>query len=106
MPSVNHSASSRVSGRGNRSSKATGGKGGAATAAPHTSRKQQRRLNQPGGRGKANRRHLPSDAEGVVTHPALPVDDDEAEETTVAPQQLPSVDAWARKMHAMASEEA
>jgi len=68
------------------------------------SRKQQRRLNQPGGRSKANRQHQ-AESEGQA--PALAMEADEEPEEAmmmVESQQLPSEDAWARKMHSLASE--
>jgi hypothetical protein len=78
----------------------------ASPSTPRTmSRKQQRRLNQSG-RSKGNRRQQMDSEEPSVdeTQTASP-DQQPQMVTTVESQQLPSAEAWARKMHAIARDE-
>jgi polygalacturonase len=84
------------------------------SAARPMSRRQKRRanqpLNQPGGRSRANRQQQVESEELPleVRDDGAPASGDTHQPdvtTAVVSQQLPSEDAWARKMHAIASDE-
>ena len=63
--------------------------------------RKSRRLNQPGGRCKANRMNVTKDsATDEIDADVITIDDD----VFVPSQTLPSEDAWARKMHALSAE--
>jgi hypothetical protein len=65
---------------------------------------KSRRLNQPGGRRKANRMNVTkysANATDEIDADVITIYDDDV---FVPSQTLPSEDAWARKMHALSAE--